>query len=145
MTPAQRLPRRGTRLSSLFLPFPFVSFTLTLFTDVLYWRTGNLMWQNFSAWLLLTGAMFGGIAILLGLIDFLRPSTRYQMGGVAAAIGFLVMWALGVLNNFVHAGDGWTAVVPMGITLSAVTAMVGLITFGLAAAHHSRREWKVIA
>lgn len=144
MTSAHRLPKRGTRISSLFTPFPFVCFTLTLVTDLLYWSTANLMWQNFSSWLLLTAAMFGALAVLTGIIDFLRASTRYQMGGLAAALGFVVMLLLGLLNSFIHAGDGWTAVVPMGIALSAATVLVAIITYALAASHYSHQEWRVV-
>ena len=40
-------------------PFPAVCFTLALATDVAYWRTANLMWSNFSSWLLFAGLATG--------------------------------------------------------------------------------------
>ena len=38
------------------------------------------------------------------------------------------MLALASLNSLVHAGDGWTAVVPYGLILSAVTVIVVIAT-----------------
>lgn len=144
MTTAHRLPRRGTRLSSLFTPFPFVCFILTLGTDMLYWLTANLMWLNFSSWLLLAAMVLGALALITGLIDFLRASTRYQMGGFAASLGFVAMMLLGLVNNFIHARDGWTAVVPIGLGLSAFTVVIAIVTFAMAASHRSHQEWRVV-
>ncbi|MGF9691532.1 MULTISPECIES: DUF2231 domain-containing protein [unclassified Rhizobium] len=123
----------GHRLSALFIPFPFVCFTLTMATDILFWRTTNLMWQNFSAWLLFAGALFGAIGILAGIIDWIRPATRLMMPGIAATLGFIVVLLLSVVNSLIHAGDGWTAVVPNGLVASAVTMLAMLVTLWLAA------------
>ncbi|HEX5933537.1 MAG TPA: DUF2231 domain-containing protein [Pseudorhizobium sp.] len=135
--------RPGFPLGSLFVPFPFVSFTLALLTDIAYWQTSHLMWQNFSAWLLLAGLIGGALGLLGGAIDMLRRSTRMAGPGFAAAIGYLVVLALGTLNSFIHAGDGWTAVVPNGLVVSAITVAMILITILLAARHRSRVIWSV--
>jgi uncharacterized membrane protein len=47
----------GQPIHSMIVQFPTVCFTLTLLTDIAYWQTGNLMWQNFSSWLLLTSSV----------------------------------------------------------------------------------------
>ncbi|MGE6741903.1 DUF2231 domain-containing protein [Allorhizobium pseudoryzae] len=124
---------RGHRASALFVPFPFVCFTLALITDILFWRTANLMWQNFSAWLLFAGGVFGGLAVLTGLFDWLRPASRRLMPGIAASIGFIIMLLISVVNSLIHAGDGWTAVVPNGLIASALTMLVMIVTLVLAA------------
>lgn len=118
----------GHRLSALFLPFPFVCFTLALLTDLAFWRTAYLMWQNFSAWLLFAGLVFGGIGILAAIVDWLRPATRPARPSAAQIVLFLIVLVLAVINSFIHAGDGWTAVVPNGLILSAVTFLFILIT-----------------
>ena len=46
------------------VPFPGVCFTLALLTDIAFWQSANIMWQNFSAWLLFAGLVFGGLAVL---------------------------------------------------------------------------------
>lgn len=118
-------------ISAIFAPFPLVCFTLTLLSDVAYWRTSNLMWHEFSSWLLLAGLVVGGIGVLAGLIDLFRRRTRLLRASWASTVGFLLVLALGVLNSFVHAGDGWTAIVPYGLTVSAVTVLLIVITVWL--------------
>lgn len=120
--------RRGRPLHSVFTPFPAVCFTLALFTDVAYWRSGgNILWQNFSAWLLFAGLVFGGLAIVFALVGrFARKRGREPVRWLPVALGLVAM-LLAVLNSFVHAGDGWTAVVPWGLALSVLTVVVLLI------------------
>src|SRR6218665_3673567 len=89
----------GYPLQRLFVPIAFVSLALTLATDVLFWQTANLMWQNFSAWLLFAGLIGGAIAIIAGIIDLLRPSTRLLRPRLPEILGFLVILALAVLNS----------------------------------------------
>jgi len=119
----------GHPLHWAFVQFPVVCFTLTLFTDLIYWATANLMWHNFSAWLLFSGLIFGVVAIVVGLIDLLvRPAMRAYRPGGSYLIGSAVVLLLGFINNLVHAGDGWTAIVPTGTVLSAVTVVAIIAT-----------------
>jgi uncharacterized membrane protein len=106
-------------------PFAAVSFTLTLISDIAYWRTSNLMWHNFSAWLLFFGMIFAAIAALVGAVEFLvRRDGRDNSPALTLAIVGVLVLILAFINNLVHAGDGWTAIVPSGLTLSAVTVLV---------------------
>ncbi len=73
----------------------------------------------------------------------LRRSTRVLGPGWAAAIGYALMLAVAVVNSFVHAGDGWTAVVPNGLILSVVTVVLAVLTVILAARRRSRVIWSV--
>ncbi|WP_442880240.1 DUF2231 domain-containing protein [Aurantimonas sp. A2-1-M11] len=119
----------GQSIHAMLIQFPFVCFTLTLLTDIAYWQTGNLMWQEFSSWLLFAGLIIGGFALLAGLVDFVtQPRMRAQPPAWAYAIGTVVILVLGFVNSLVHAGDGWTAVVPNGLILSAVTVVLITIT-----------------
>lgn len=114
---------------ALLASFPVVCFTLTLLTDIAFWQTSNLMWQNFSSWLLFAGLVFGGLAVAAGLIDFV--ARRWDREGGPAwfhVIGTLLVLVLAFVNSLVHAGDGWTAVVPYGLVLSAATVILMLIT-----------------
>ena len=45
----------------------------------------------------------------------------------------LIVLVLAFFNNLVHAADGWTSVVPWGLTLSALTVLVMLVTGWLGA------------
>jgi uncharacterized membrane protein len=98
----------GHPIHATLVPFPIVCFTLTLLTDIAYWQTSNLMWHHFSEWLLLAGVVFGGLAALAGAIDFLfRREVRAQGPAWPHAIGGVTVLGLAIVNNLVHAGDGW--------------------------------------
>jgi uncharacterized membrane protein len=122
----------GHPIHAALVPFPIACFTLTLLTDVAYWRTSHLMWQEFSSWLLLAGLVGGGLAAAAGAVDLL---SRYGIRGMPIAwvhgIGNLLVLGLAFLNSLVHAGDGWTAVVPWGLVLSAATVAVMAVTVWL--------------
>ena len=116
-------------IHAMLVPFPIVCFTLTLLTDIAYWRTSYLMWQYFSEWLLLAGLVFGALAAIAGAIDFLlRWETRAAPHAWPHAIGGVVVLLLAFVNSLVHAGDGWTGVMPYGLALSAVTVVVMMVT-----------------
>ncbi|MET0172224.1 MAG: DUF2231 domain-containing protein [Agrobacterium vaccinii] len=143
MSEASRREASAYPFQSLFVPFPFVCFSLALGTDVAFWQTANLMWQNFSAWLLFAGLVFGGLAILAGVVDVLRARTRPMRPSFFAIILFLVMLVLAFANSLVHAGDGWTAVVPYGLLLSAVTFVVSLMAVAASTRKYARLAWRV--
>ncbi|EUB98331.1 Protein of unknown function DUF2231, transmembrane [Rhizobium sp. CF080] len=130
-------------LQSLFVPFPFVCFTLALATDIAFWWNGNLMWQNFSAWLLFAGLAFGVLAILAGLMDLVRPRTRPLRPAWLSMLLYLIILGLAFVNNLMHAGDGWTAVVPYGLVLSAATFVLCLVAAAVSARKYARLAWRV--
>lgn len=132
----------GYPLQRLFVPVPFVSFALALATDIAFWQTSNVMWQNFSAWLLFAGLVFGAIAMLAGVIDLLRPSTRLLRPSFPEILGFIVILALAFVNSLVHAGDGWTAVVPTGLALSAAIFLMMVLTIVFAARSPRVLNWR---
>ncbi|WP_438754490.1 DUF2231 domain-containing protein [Pararhizobium sp. O133] len=133
--------RPGYPLQRLFIPLPFVCFILALATDIAFWQTVNLMWQNFSSWLLFAGLVFGAFAIVAAGIDLLRSSTRPLRPPLVGVVGFAVMLLLAFVNSFVHAGDGWTAVVPTGLALSAATFLVILLTLAFSARSNHALNW----
>ncbi|MAU94739.1 MAG: hypothetical protein CMP81_02455 [Fulvimarina sp.] len=119
----------GRPIANFLVPFPAVSFTLALLTDIAFWQTANLMWQNFSAWLLFAGEVVGGLALVVGLIELAtRRSVRMASPGWGYIVLGVVVLVLAFVNSLVHAGDGWTAVVPWGLTLSAITVVLVLVT-----------------
>jgi uncharacterized membrane protein len=124
----------GHPIHAMLVPFPIVCFTLALVTDIAYWQTSYLMWQEFSAWLLLVGLAFGVLAAVFGAVDFLaRREVRDRGPAWPHAIGNAIVLILAFANNLVHAGDGWTAVVPYGLILSALTVLVMFVTAWLGA------------
>jgi uncharacterized membrane protein len=107
------------------LQFPVVCFVLALLTDIAYWQTSNLMWTEFSAWLLFGGIIFGCMALIVGGLARLLSRNEHapylgwpQLGALA------VLLILAFFNNLVHARDGWTSVMPWGLTLSILMTIV---------------------
>ena len=111
------------------VPFPIACFVGTLLTDIAYWRTTNIMWADFSTWLVTTGVILGILAAIAGAIDFFSNGMiRAQAPAWPHVIGNAVALILGILNMFIHSRDGWTSVVPWGLALSAITVLILLFT-----------------
>lgn len=121
-------PRPGRPLSPVVLAVPTVCFVGTLLTDLAYWKTAVMMWADFSAWLVSTGVVFGFIALIVWIVDLLRgPFVRAQLPWWPYAIAYLIALVLGVVNMFMHTRDAWTSVVPWGLALSAIAAVILLV------------------
>ena len=111
-------------LSSILLPIPVVCFLGALLTDLTYANSsGNLVWLDFSSWLLAAGLALGAFAGLVLLIDAIRGAASWLQFGL-----LVVTFVVEFINSLVHARDGWTAVVPLGLTLSIVGAILILLT-----------------
>lgn len=122
----------GHAIHTILASFPIACFTLALVTDITYWRTSYLMWLEFSTWLLLAGIVFGVAAALFGAASVLvRFGTRAMRFAWPPVIGTLIVLILAFFNNLVHAADGWTAIMPWGLTLSALTVLAMLVTVWL--------------
>ncbi len=119
----------GHPIHPMLVPFPIAFFAFAFVTDLVYWRTADLMWSNFSSWLIAAGLFMGALAALAGLVDFVGNSRiRAQAPAWPHFIGNAVVLGLSLLNAFVHARDGWTSVVPWGMTLSGVVVLLMLVT-----------------
>jgi uncharacterized membrane protein len=113
----------------MLVPFPIACFVGTLVTDLAYWKTAEMMWANFSAWLLFAGLVMGILAAIAGLIDFLSNRLiRALAPAWLHMVGNVVVMVLAFFNALVHSRDGWTSVVPAGLVLSALTVSVLLFT-----------------
>lgn len=116
-------------IHAMLVPFPIVCFIGTLITDIVYWRTAEMMWANFSAWLLTAGLVLGVLAAIAGLIDFLaNPLIRAVRAAWLHMLGNLLVLILSFFNTLVHTRDAWTSVVPTGLILSAVVVVILLFT-----------------
>ena len=118
----------------MLVPFPIVCFLGALLTDIAYWRTADIMWANFSAWLLAAGLAAGVLAAIAGLVDFAASRrVRAQRPAWPHMLGNLAVLVLALFDNLVHSRDAWTSVVPTGLILSAVIVALMLVTGWLGA------------
>jgi len=112
---------------SALLPIPILAFIGALITDLAYASAPDMMWLDFSTWLLLAGLIGGGLVGVLLVIEMVRTG-RGRRGALGVhALLLLAAWVVEVFNSFVHARDGWTAVVPTGLILSVIAVVLSLL------------------
>ena len=129
-----------TRRAPVLLHPPFVSAGAALLiaafvTDYMYYTTSLMQWANFSAWLIVGGLVVALVAAIVLLLDFLLGHT-----GALNRLEFVVLVAvviLSIINVLIHSRDAWTSVVPSGIAISAICAVLLLVM--------SFRGWSVTA
>ena len=109
----------------MLVPIPIACFVGALLTDIAYVVTAEIMWANFSAWLLVVGVIFGVLAALAGLIDFLSNRlVREQAPAWPHLLGSAVALILAFFNVLIHTRDAWTSVWPLGLILSVLTVLI---------------------
>ena len=114
----------------LLFPIPIVCFVGAVLTDVAYSAGAFLMWLHFSEWLIAAGLAFGALAALALLVGFLASrAIRAGIGWTHLAL-FCAALVVELFNALVHTIDGWTAVVPTGMILSVVGAILALAAAG---------------
>lgn len=113
----------------MLVPVPIVCFIGALVTDIAYSQTAEMMWADFSAWLLLAGVIVGVLAAIAGLIDFLSNRLiRSKTVVWPHMIGNLIVLVLSIFNLLIHTRDAWTSVVPTGLILSIVVVLILPVT-----------------
>jgi uncharacterized membrane protein len=102
-------------------------------SDAIYYKNSIWQWANLSAWLIVFGLVVALVAAIALVIDSVtgRAGRLDQLQFVLVAAAAL----LSLLNAFVHSRDAWTSVVPLGISLSAVVAVLLLVA--------GMRGWRV--
>jgi len=115
----------------LLFPIPVVCFVGAVVTDIAYSAGAFLMWLHFSQWLIAAGLLFGALASLVLLLEFFASRViRTGRFGWTHLVLFFACLIVELFNAFVHTIDGWTAVVPMGMILSIVGAILALAAVG---------------
>lgn len=109
--------------------YPIACFTCAFLTDWAYAATYEMQWANFSAWLIAFGLVMGVLTGIAGIVDFVSSRRmRRPRAGWWHGLGNGLVMLLALLNAFVHSRDAYTSVVPWGILLSAVTAVLVIVT-----------------
>ena len=100
-----------------------------LLSDIAYWSSHEIQWNNFAAWLIVGGLIFAGLALLCAIIDLFRSDDRAYNPFVYFLL-LLATWVLGFINALVHARDVW-AIMPYALILSVIVAILALLTTGI--------------
>jgi uncharacterized membrane protein len=128
---ADNNPRRIVRRPFYPVLAAFVAscFLGTLATDIVYWWTADIMWADFSDWLVSAGVVVGYLTIIVALIEgFVHRSRRFRQRSWGYAIGLILALFLATFNMLLHTRDAWTSVVPWGLILSTAVLVVILVT-----------------
>src|SRR5688572_1913598 len=119
----------GHPIHPMLVPFPIGFLVGAWLSDVAYWRTGDPFFATASAWLLGLAILFAAMAAVAGLTDFLgderiralRAAWRHMVGNVSAVI-------LSIVNFVIRLDDPAGAVVPTGLALSTLVALILVYT-----------------
>jgi uncharacterized membrane protein len=123
------IPRhRGRPVYSMLASFSAAYFAGALLTDVVYWQMPDVMWERFSIWLIMAGLVMAGLAVLAYVINALAGRRRPSRSAWPRLLGFALAVFVAVINAFMHSRDGYTAVVPTGLMLSATVVIILLLT-----------------
>jgi uncharacterized membrane protein len=121
------IPRHRARpIHSMLASFSAAYFAGALVTDVVYWQMPDVLWERFSIWLIVAGLVMAGLAVVAYLIG-LACGGQIHRSSWPQAVGYALAVGLSVVNAFVHSRDGYTAVVPTGLMLSALVVLVLLL------------------
>lgn len=93
-----------------------------LLSDIAYFRTYEIQWNNFASWLIVGGLVFLGFALLFALANLIRAAHK-KGRPLVYFILLLVAWLLGFINALEHAKDAW-ATMPSSLILSIIVSVL---------------------
>src|SRR3982074_934758 len=130
---------RGRPIHKMLVSFSVAYFAGALVTDLVYWQIPDVLWERFSIWLIAAGLIMAGLAAVAYVID-LAGGRQIDTPAWPRVVGYALAVLLSLMNAFVHSRDGYTAVVPTGLTLSALVVVILLFTSWMGRALISRRR-----
>ncbi|MCS3741663.1 MULTISPECIES: DUF2231 domain-containing protein [unclassified Rhizobium] len=132
-----------TAFRSIPLHFSATCFIGALLTDIAYWKTAEMTWADFSAWLLMAGLVLGVVGAIGVVADWSRGVLTTAPLRLVMYFGcLLAAFLLGFLNTLIHSRDAWTSVVPTGLATSIATfvAIVIAALLGAGIQRHPAEE-----
>ncbi len=109
-----------------------------LLSDIAYYRTFEIQWNNFASWLITGGCVLAGFALMFAVVDWFRADRR-AAGSIAYGVLLLVTWVIAFFNALMHARDAWASM-PTGLVLSVIVALLIVIATWLGFARGDRYD-----
>ena len=128
-TPARRYPPALHPVHALLLGGALALFLGALLSDIAYARTYEIQWNNFASWLIASGLVVAGAALVCAVIGLL-PARRTR-NGVLHFVLLLATWVMGFFNALMHARDAWASM-PAGLVLSVIVLVLACAATWLA-------------
>jgi len=123
-TPAYRSPPGP--LHAILLAGTVPLFLGGLLSDIAYYKSYQIQWNNFASWLIAGAELFAGLALLFALVNLIR-APRKSGRPMLYFVLLLLTWVLGLVNAFEHAKDAW-ATMPSALVLSVIVTVLACIT-----------------
>lgn len=114
---------------AVFLAGTIPLFAGALLSDIAYFRTYEIQWQNFASWLIAGGLVLVGVALVFALFG-LSPARRTR----ARVLYLLVLattFIVGFFNALHHARDAWASM-PGGLVMSVIVTVLAIAATWLA-------------
>lgn len=133
-------PRRSVVASAIYgllNPIPFGFFVAALIFDIVYARTGVMLWGKSAAWLIAIGLLLAIVPRVINLVQVWITARRTVTR--ADQLDFwLNLFAIvaAIVNAFVHSRDAY-GIVPASVWLSACTVILLAIGHIVVAVQHS--------
>jgi uncharacterized membrane protein len=119
----------GHPLHPMLITAPIGLFVAVLICDVMFWYVGTPGWATASLWLLGFGLLAAAAAAVAGLVDFLGDGRIRKIGDAwQHAIGNVVMVLIQAFSFYYRYRNGTSAVIPVGLVLSAIAVAILLFT-----------------
>ncbi len=119
----------GHPLHPLIVTFPIAFLTGAFGTDVGYWLTGDAFWARASIWLIMAGFVTGLVAAATGMSDFLKiDRVKKHSAGWIHAVGNIAALLLTLFNWIHRSGNVEGGVLPLGIIISMIVALLLAVT-----------------
>ncbi|MEP6483500.1 MAG: DUF2231 domain-containing protein [Rudaea sp.] len=125
----------------IFNPIPFGCFVAGFVFDVVYFRTGEILWDKAAAWSIALGLVCAIVPRLINLSQVWITSRRWSTG--ADRFDFvlnLIAIVLAIVNSFVHSRDAYASM-PAGVWLSALTVFLLIISHATSAVRAARQAY----
>jgi len=120
--PTQTKSWLANAIFALLNPIPYGFFVAALIFDIIYARSGEILWVKSSAWLIALGLLFAILPRLINLVHVWLPANR---SASAEKVDFwlnLVAVLAAIANAFVHSRDAY-GTMPAGVLLSILTTL----------------------
>ena len=117
-------------LNAVLLAGALALFLGALLSDIAYFRSYEIQWNNFSSWLLAGGLVVGAFAFLAAIVELFRNRWRVWPTLVYAVL-VLATWILAFIDELVHAKDAW-ATMPAGLVLSVIVVVLCCVALWIA-------------
>jgi uncharacterized membrane protein len=116
-------------LNAVLLAGALALFLGALLSDIVYFRSYQIQWNNFASWLLAGALVVGAFALVAAIVGLFR--VRGRAWPVVYALLLLAVWILGFIDALVHARDAF-ATMPAGLVLSVIVVILACVALWIA-------------